>query len=144
MIFQKIINYVQTDLLLADDFLATADNRAIVNEYAVSLPGYYKDILYNEYSLNPWKTATVNLFTGGIGSILEGDYLTGIIVEVGTLLSYAAMAYTFAPQEYESKQTFILISKIGSVSFTLLGIGLPFVKSYFHNSKLKNALGIEN
>ena len=139
----SIIPYVQLDIMCERGAFLEQDELARMKEYSEGLDPYYKTVLYERYSQDPWGVAAVNLFTGGMGSLINGNVLSGSILQAGFLGSYTVMIMGMIEQNPEVRQTEFLIAQIGAVVFGVAGLVLPFIETGGHNSTLKDALGID-
>ncbi|MBI9105764.1 MAG: hypothetical protein JEZ04_03410 [Spirochaetales bacterium] len=138
----SIIPYVQLDIMCSIDSYLSADENSEMRKYSANLDVYYKDLLYNRYSQDPWAVATVNLLTGGMGSLMNGNVLTGSILQAGFVGSYTFMVLGLVQQDPDIKNMNFLIAEIGAVAFGLAGLIIPFIEVSCHNDALKESLNL--
>ena len=143
MLGSQIVPYVQLDLMCASDAFSTESGSVQMQSFSAGLDDYYKEILYSRYGQDPWNIAFTNFFTGGIGSIMNGNLVSGITIQTGVLASYTFMILGFTSTTPEERNTNFLIAQIGGAVFGLAGLVLPFIETAGHNKSLKQALNYE-
>lgn len=138
--------YVQLDLMARISLFKNDDGLSQMQRLSVDIDPFYKQYLYDEHKKKPWTTATINLFTGGVGSLVEGSLFTGIVSQAGMLASYGVILYAVSPlvpQTQEVRQPFVLAAQIGGVVFGVFSIVMPFIDAKIYNTRLKAALSID-
>jgi len=138
----SIIPYVQLDIMCSMNAFLEPGECSEMRQYSAELDPFYKDLLFDRYSQDPWGVAAVNLFTGGMGSLLNGNIVTGTILQAGFLGSYTFMVLGLMEQDPSLRSTDLLIAEIGAVVFGLAGVILPFVETSSHNEALKEGLNL--
>ncbi len=137
-----IIPYVQLDIMCSLDSFLDENESAQMKLYSEELAPFYKDILYKKYSQDPWGVSIVNFCTGGMGSLINGNILSGSILQAGFIASYTFMVLGMMEQDPTVKSTDFLIAEIGAAVFGLAGIAIPFIEISAYNKSLKQSLNL--
>ena len=142
---RRIVNFVHLDLLGEQDVFKTEEGIQEMQKYSINITPFYKDILFDRHSYKPLVTIGINLFTGGLGSlIVDKDYLWGSIMQGGMVASYTVLIIGFISPNPEAKNVLYPIGQIGASVFTAMGIAVPIIRMIFTNKKLKRALLMED
>lgn len=139
---KAIIPYVQLDIMCSLESFTENDSNTEMQGLSLGLDSFYKELLYDKYSQNAWGVATVNLLTGGMGSLTNGNYLSGTILQAGFVGSYTFMVLGLVEQDPTKRKTDFLIAEIGAVAFGIAGLVIPFFEISAHNDALKESLNL--
>jgi hypothetical protein len=139
---KNIVLYTHLNILSSFDTFTSEEGIKEMRKFSLDLSPFYKDLLYSEYSKNPWKVAGINLLTGGLGSILDGDILIGAVMEVGTIAAYTFMILGLLETDPDIQHTHFVIAEISGAVFAIAGIAWPFIDAGMHNKKLERALNM--
>ena len=138
----SIVPYVQLDIMCSLESFQEDDGLAEMMLYSSELDPYYKDILFEKYSQNPWGVAAVNFCTGGMGSLINGNVLSGTVLQAGFVGSYTFMVLGLMEQDPVKRNTDFIIAEIGAAVFGIAGLVLPFIEVSAYNKSLKQGLNM--
>jgi hypothetical protein len=138
-LLQSAAGFTYLDTLAQNNVFMRPGGVELMRQYSTSLDPFFKKVLYDRYARDPWGAATLNLFTGGLGSLFMKDTVPGIILETGMAISYGAF---FAAMTMPQTKAWGLdtASEIGAVVFGVAGIVWPFLTALPWNKKLKESL----
>lgn len=139
---KSIVPYVQLDIMCSLDSFLEQDEIPKMQSFSAELDPFYKNLLYDKYAQEPWGVATANFFTGGMGSLVNGNILSGSILQAGFVGSYTFMVIGLVEADPEKRSTDFLIAEIGAVVFGIAGLVLPFIEISNFNDALKKSLNL--
>jgi len=136
----QIVPYVQLDIMSEQHTFLTSTGIVSMQKYADNLDPFYKDFLFSKYSKNVVSSIVLNMLTGGLGSWLMGDYISGTVLSVAMLGSYGCSVLALSiPADSEIYTTGALIT---SGIVVVGGVLMPILVGNSWNNKLKKALTI--
>jgi len=118
-------------------------NKEEIKKESFYLPSDVKEILYNENKNRAaWAWALLNMYFG-LGSYIQGDIISGIILTVGEGLGMAAIAMN---DKNNGKEDPVLVLAITTfmTSSIVAGWIFPFVHQSSYNKALKGALNYDD
>ncbi len=139
---KQIVPYVQLDLMLDAGMHLDETTRLQMASYSKELDIFYKELLYDRYRQKPGVTALINLFSGGVGSLIDGHYVSGTVLQVGMVGVYSYIGVFLLGSSDDKFATEFAIANSAAVALSLAGVTLPFIESHFHNNKLKMSLNL--
>jgi hypothetical protein len=140
-LLRNAAGFVQLDLLAQKQVFLSESGIELMRVYSSSLDPFYRTVLYDRYARNPWGAATLNLLTGGLGSLFMKDTLAGVILETGMTLSYVGYVVSLSSPRARASGVGTW-SAIGAAVFGAAGLIWPFLSARPWNEKLKRSLGL--
>ena len=138
-----VLSYIKLDLMSRLSMYETDEWIAQMLTIAQGLDPFYKDYLYNEHKKNPVSTSIINLFTGGVGSLMEGSTFTGLVSQVGMIASYAVIIGWTATSAPDTRTMFFRIGQYTGLAVGIFSVVMPFFDAKKHNTQLKAAYGLD-
>lgn len=139
---KQIVPYVQLDLMLDAGMHLDETTRLQMASYSKELDIFYKELLYDRYRQKPGVTALINLFSGGVGSLIDGHYVSGAVLQVGMLSVYSYIGVSLLGSSDDKFATEFAVANSAAVVLGLAGVTLPFIESHFYNKKIKMSLNL--
>jgi hypothetical protein len=136
----QIVPFTHLDLMLQDRLYSYAQGMEDMRKLSLNLDPYYKDKLYKKYAQNAWLEAGLNLFGGGMGSIIEGNFERGIPLQILFALGYGGIVYSEFIDDPDLKLQVRSVSFGISGGAIIMGISLPFFFDRNENAQIRNAL----
>ncbi len=136
----SVSRYIYLDLLSERGGYLDSGVQDKMKEMAITLPDFFKQTLYERHSKNAMAGATTNLFTGGIGSLIMGDWLMGSVLTLsglGTLTASVLMISGVSMSQGMRNS----IAYAG-ITVTAIGVSWPFFYAWRRNSRLAKALAL--
>lgn len=140
---EEMALYVQLDLMAESRLFTTPEGIADMRRYSVGLSDQYRSRLYQDYRRSPWLPALLNAATGGVGSIVTGDVLPGVLLEVGLGVAFGIVALPWLVEDAPSIETLSIAAAAIGITVTVTGVVLPFISTARWNKKLSSALSYE-
>lgn len=131
---------MQLDLMLEGGVPRGSDELGLLREYSEGLDPFYSDILYDRYGARFTRPILLNLATGGVGSFLEGDYITGAVAQTTLTLGYGLMLYGGLAAPVESRDAYFTAASVSSAISIAAGIAGPIIHGIIRNNRLDEAL----
>jgi len=129
------------DLLAERGTYLDAAGRDQMRDLSAGMPEFFKQTLYERHGKNALAGAITNLFTGGIGSLLMGDWAIGSVLTLGGLgtLTASALMITGMPMSSELRN----VIAYAGIGISVAGVGWPFIYAGGKNARLKAALSLD-
>jgi len=134
----NIVQYVQLDILASQKLFKTPAGIKEMGVFSFNLDPFYRDALYRKHSKGIAGAISLNIITGGMGSIIQGDMVGGLILQSVMLLSYTTAIFSMTG--LIPGNTGYLIAEIGGGIGFAGGILLPIFYASSWNKQLARAL----
>jgi len=133
-------SYVYLDILLESGAHLNGDFAGKLAEVSENMDPFFRQSLYNRYKKNIFATAITNGLTGGIGSLVEGDWIVGSFL---TLAGLSSLTYSVALiAGMPSDETLTSIATYTGFGLTVFSIAWPIITGLGPNKKLRTALSL--
>jgi len=133
-------SYVYLDILLGSGAHLNGDSALKLADVSENMDPFFRQSLYTRYKKNIFAAAITNGLTGGMGSLLEGDWIVGSVLTLAGLSSLTYSVALFAGMP--SDETLTAIATYTGFGLTAFGITWPIITGLGPNKKLRTALSL--
>lgn len=138
----NVVQYVQLDIMVANGMLDTAEGRRAMVGYSSSMDSFYQKTLYKKYEQDILGPIFLNTLTGGMGSLMQGDWLGGLVSQTLVSGSLVAMYLSLAHVIPADDPSGLQVAAVGGTLGFVAGVVFPLVYGLDKNAKLKQALSL--